>query len=122
MTTETTSDTPTGDSGGTEPSSAPTGTGAGYENYQHAYPLYRAREGHILGGVAAGVPRYFDLDVSVVRIAFVVLALLGGAGIPLYLAGWLLIPEEGTGRTVLADLLHTLRRSDPRDLQRAGTD
>jgi len=31
-----------------------------------------------------------------VRIAFAVLSILGGAGLPLYLAAWALIPEEGS--------------------------
>lgn len=109
MTTEDTSSQPAGDSGGT--GSAPgagasSGTTSGYWTDDFSFPLYRAREGHILGGVAAGLARYLDLDVSLVRIVIVVLALLGGLGIPLYLAAWLLIPEEGTGRSVLADLLH----------------
>ena len=36
------------------------------------------------------------LTVTYVRIAFAVLSILGGAGLPLYLAAWALIPEEGS--------------------------
>jgi phage shock protein PspC (stress-responsive transcriptional regulator) len=50
----------------------------------------------MLAGVAAGIARYLGVDVTVVRIVFAVLAVVGGAGVPLYLAGWLLIPEEGS--------------------------
>ena len=49
----------------------------------------------MLAGVAAGIARYLGVDVTLVRIVFAVLAVVGGAGVPIYLAGWLLIPEEG---------------------------
>jgi phage shock protein PspC (stress-responsive transcriptional regulator) len=58
--------------------------------------LRRAADGRILGGVAAGLATFFALDVTHVRIALVALSFLGGAGVPLYLAAWLLIPEEGS--------------------------
>jgi phage shock protein PspC (stress-responsive transcriptional regulator) len=54
----------------------------------------------MLAGVAAGIARYLGVDVTVVRIVFAVLALVGGAGVPLYLAGWLLIPEEGSSQSI----------------------
>jgi phage shock protein PspC (stress-responsive transcriptional regulator) len=58
--------------------------------------IRRSVDGRVLGGVAAGFATYFALDVAHVRIAFTVLAILGGAGLPLYLAAWALIPEEGS--------------------------
>jgi phage shock protein PspC (stress-responsive transcriptional regulator) len=109
MTTEDTSSQHEGEPGGTGSApggGTPKGTTAGYGTDQYSFPLYRARDGHILGGVAAGLARYLDLDVSLVRIVIVALGVLGGLGIPLYLAAWLLVPEEATGRCVLADLLH----------------
>ena len=62
----------------------------------------------MLGGVAAGIARYLRVDVTVVRIVFAVLAIMGGAGIPIYLAGWLLIPEEGTRQSIASDLIDSL--------------
>src|SRR2546430_11743129 len=62
----------------------------------------------MLGGVAAGIARYLSVDVTVVRIVFAVLAIMGGAGIPLYLAGWLLIPEEDTEQSIASDLIQSL--------------
>jgi phage shock protein PspC (stress-responsive transcriptional regulator) len=40
------------------------------------------------------------VDPILVRLLFVALTLMGGAGIPLYLAGWLLIPDETTGTSL----------------------
>ena len=62
----------------------------------------------MLGGVAAGIARYLRVDVTVVRIVFAVLAIMGGAGIPIYLAGWLLIPEEGARQSVASDLIDSV--------------
>jgi len=62
----------------------------------------------MLGGVAAGIARYLRVDVTVVRIIFAVLAIMGGAGIPLYLAGWLLIPEEGARQSIASELIDSL--------------
>jgi len=59
--------------------------------------LTRPRHGRVVAGVAAGVARYFDVDVVIVRIAFVVLAVIGGSGFLLYLVGWLLIPSDPAG-------------------------
>jgi len=59
----------------------------------------------LLGGVAAGLADYLDIDAVLVRIGFVVLALFGGSGVLLYLAGWLLIPADDTGRAVVHDFM-----------------
>jgi phage shock protein C len=58
--------------------------------------LHRSVDGRVLGGVAAGLATHFGFEATHVRFAFVVLSVLGGAGIPLYLAAWALIPEEGS--------------------------
>ena len=49
------------------------------------------------------------LDVMIVRIAFVVLTIFSGAGIPLYLAGLFLIPEEGSNQSIASSLIESLR-------------
>jgi phage shock protein PspC (stress-responsive transcriptional regulator) len=59
----------------------------------------------MIGGVAAAVADYLDLDRSLVRVGAVALVLLGGAGVPLYLAGWLLIPADGASTSAAEDLL-----------------
>jgi phage shock protein PspC (stress-responsive transcriptional regulator) len=54
-----------------------------------------------IAGVAGGVARHFDIDPLLVRVAFVLLAIFGGGGILAYVAGWLLIPEEGSDEGVI---------------------
>src|SRR6185436_7677772 len=58
--------------------------------------LYRASSGRIIGGVCAGLGRYFNVDPIIFRIGAVVLAFVGGAGLLAYLAALLLIPAEGS--------------------------
>ena len=70
--------------------------------------LSRPVDDRMLGGVASGIARYLRVDVTVVRIIFAVLAFMGGAGIPIYLAGWLLIPEEGARQSIASDLIDSL--------------
>jgi phage shock protein C len=67
--------------------------------------LRRPVDGRALAGVAAGAADYFGIDVMIVRVALLVLTFFGGAGIPLYLAGWLLIPEEGTDQSIASELI-----------------
>lgn len=70
-----------------------------------AHRPVRPRAGRKLGGVATGIAMRFQIDPVIVRIAFVALALSGGVGIPLYLAGWLLLPEEGDEVSPLESLI-----------------
>ncbi len=67
-------------------------------------PLRRPADDRMIAGVAAGMARAVGIDPVVVRIAFVMLTLLGAVGVVLYLAGWLLIPDERSGRSVAADM------------------
>lgn len=67
--------------------------------------LRRSREERIVAGVAGGLGRYFDLPPIFFRAAFVVLALLGGAGILLYVAAALVMPDEGRDESILEEAL-----------------
>jgi len=75
------------------------------ETIREARRLTRPREGRWLGGVCTGLGRYFDLSPAIYRIAFVALALAGGTGILLYLAAWLIIPEEGAEDSIAGTAL-----------------
>jgi len=60
-------------------------------------PLLRRTtgDGKVLAGVSAGIARWLGIDPILVRVAFVVLTIIGGSGLLLYLAGWLFIPQDG---------------------------
>jgi phage shock protein PspC (stress-responsive transcriptional regulator) len=57
--------------------------------------LERSRSDRKLAGVCGGLARYFDIHPAVYRVGFVVLTLLGGAGILIYLTAALVMPDEG---------------------------
>jgi len=69
--------------------------------------LYRPADDRMIAGVAAGIARYLGADVTAVRIILAVLTFVGGAGVPIYLAGWLLIPEEGAEQSIVGSFLQS---------------
>ena len=62
--------------------------------------LSRQRDQRILGGVAAGIARSLDVDPLVVRVTLAVLGLFG-VGVVLYVALWLLLPDEAGDHAAL---------------------
>jgi phage shock protein PspC (stress-responsive transcriptional regulator) len=66
----------------------------------------------ILSGVCGGLGRYFDISPAAFRLAFVVLTVLGGAGVLVYLAAVLVIPSEGVATSVAEDVIAE-RRDHP---------
>ena len=71
--------------------------------------LTRARDGRWLGGVCAGLGRYFDLNPMIYRIGFAALSLAGGTGILLYVAAWLVMPDDGEEDSIAADAIKNHR-------------
>jgi phage shock protein PspC (stress-responsive transcriptional regulator) len=71
--------------------------------------LTRVDDGRWIGGVAAGLGRYFDVNPLVYRIAFAALAFAGGTGILLYAAAWLVIPGEGSADSAAVNALREHR-------------
>jgi phage shock protein C len=59
--------------------------------------LYRSRTDRKLAGVCGGLAQYVNTDATLIRVLFVVLALLGGPGLVIYLLMWILVPEEPQG-------------------------
>lgn len=53
----------------------------------------------IVAGVAGGVAKYLGVDASIVRIITALIVLFTGFGPVLYIAAWLILPEETSGRT-----------------------
>jgi phage shock protein C len=56
--------------------------------------LYRSETNKVLAGVCGGLAEYFDIDPTLVRVAFIVFTVLTGGGIIIYPLMWLLIPSE----------------------------
>lgn len=56
--------------------------------------LYRSRRVRVLGGVAGGLAKYFNLDPILVRVLFVIITVLHGFGVLLYVILWIVVPEE----------------------------
>jgi phage shock protein PspC (stress-responsive transcriptional regulator) len=67
---------------------------------QPHHHLVRLRDDRILGGVGSGIARHWNVDPWLPRIGFIVLTPLGGLGAVLYLAAWVLIPEEGAESSI----------------------
>jgi phage shock protein C len=69
-----------------------------------AHKLYRSTSDSMIGGVCGGLGDYFDIDANLIRLIFVVLAVIPGFGILIYLALWLILPEDEEGaKRSLAD-------------------
>ena len=65
--------------------------------------LYQISEGAVLSGVCKGIAVYFDMDVAIVRLLFVIVAILsGGFAVLLYLAMMFLVPYANTPEEVAA--------------------
>ena len=58
--------------------------------------LRRSTTDRKIAGVAGGLGRHFNIDPTILRVLFVVLVFFGGAGLLLYGAAWLLLPEDGS--------------------------
>jgi phage shock protein C len=56
--------------------------------------LYRSRSNRQIAGVCGGLAEYFNMDATLLRVLFIVLAVLGGSGVVLYLAMWIIVPRE----------------------------
>lgn len=58
--------------------------------------LYRVMEGKSIAGVCTGLAEYFNLDVSIIRLAWVLFTFFGGSGILAYIIAALIIPVKPT--------------------------
>lgn len=64
--------------------------------------LRRSVTDHKIAGVAGGLGRHLNVDPTILRVAFVVLAFFGGAGFLLYAALWAFVPEDGKDEAPIA--------------------
>jgi len=55
--------------------------------------LYRSSTNYMLAGVCGGIAEYFDIDPTLVRLVWVIITLMGGAGILAYIIAAIIIPK-----------------------------
>ena len=58
--------------------------------------LYKSRNNNMICGVCAGIADYFNIDPSIVRVLWAVLALAAGTGVLAYIACAIILPEGDT--------------------------
>ena len=72
----------------------------------------RSRSDRMLAGVCGGVGRALNIDPVLIRVVVAVLTIAGGAGIPIYIAAWLLMPEEGSDSSTAQEMFGRRARPD----------
>jgi len=59
--------------------------------------LYRSRQERMISGVCGGIAEYFEMDPTLIRLIFVLLAMAGGPGLIAYIILAIIIPEKPVG-------------------------
>lgn len=59
--------------------------------------LYKSNENKMLDGVCGGIGKYFGMDPTLVRLAWVLFCALGGSGVIAYLLAAIIIPRRPEG-------------------------
>ncbi|HEX3220972.1 MAG TPA: PspC domain-containing protein [Nocardioides sp.] len=96
--TTTPPDTSPGQPQGPDPAghAGDSGPRVGWDDIRDLARIRRSRTDRKVAGVAGGLGRHLDVDPVILRVAFVVLTFFGGVGLLLYVALWLLLPEDGS--------------------------
>ena len=71
--------------------------------------LQRSRSDRKVAGVSGGLAQYFEIHPAIFRVGFVVLTLLGGAGLLIYAAAALVMPDEGKDDSIATAALRNRR-------------
>ena len=71
--------------------------------------LERSRSDRMLAGVSGGLANYFEIHPAFYRVGFVVLTLLGGAGLLIYLVAAIVMPDEGQEDSIASAALKSRR-------------
>ena len=56
--------------------------------------LYKSKENRMLDGVCGGIAEYFNIDPTIVRLAWAIFSLAGGSGVLAYIIALIIIPEK----------------------------
>ncbi len=60
--------------------------------------LYLSESDKKIAGVCGGIAEYFGIDPTLVRIGWIIISLLGGAGLLAYIIAWIIIPAKDIDR------------------------
>ncbi|MFK8103743.1 MAG: PspC domain-containing protein [Saprospiraceae bacterium] len=72
-------------------------------DYRTGKRLFRNPDDEVVGGVCSGISAYFGInDPLWIRLAFILVALSGGIGLPLYLILWAIVPKAASSADRLA--------------------
>jgi phage shock protein C len=55
--------------------------------------LYRSQTQRMIAGVCGGLAEYFNVDATLMRVVFLLLAVFGGSGIVIYIVMWIIVPD-----------------------------
>jgi phage shock protein C len=67
--------------------------------------LYRNVEHSSIGGVASGLAEFFDIDVTIFRVIFIVTTIFGG-GLVLYVILWIVVPPKPISKEAQAEVIN----------------
>ena len=56
--------------------------------------LHRSNENKVIAGVCGGIAEYFDMDPTLIRLAWILFCALGGSGVLAYIIMALIIPRQ----------------------------
>ncbi|MBC7264322.1 MAG: PspC domain-containing protein [Chloroflexi bacterium] len=84
--------------------------------------LVRRRSKRIIAGVCAGLGDYFGIDPALVRLVFVLWAILGQWAVAVYILLWVLIPEEGKEEADRGTTVRDNVREVVEEVQQFGSD
>ncbi|OGM12968.1 hypothetical protein A3A76_01485 [Candidatus Woesebacteria bacterium RIFCSPLOWO2_01_FULL_39_23] len=68
--------------------------------------LYRSSTNRVLSGVAGGLGEYFNVDPTLIRLIFILVAIFGGGGILIYLILWLIIPSSSSASLITEESIN----------------
>jgi phage shock protein C len=69
--------------------------------------LYRSKSDRMISGVCGGLGKYFNVDSTLIRLIFLLLAVFGGGGVILYIILAIIMPEEGSTAASTQDTMQT---------------
>lgn len=84
--------------------------------------LYRDVEHSSIGGVSSGLAEFFDMDVTIFRVLFVITAIFAGGGVALYIILWIIVPPKPVNiesqPNIVVDTSNTTQAEDIKDITR----